>query len=55
MCKERVGVSGRQRWLGEGGGNCLKYLKNGLDGTEKRGGGTKILKRRESWVKSWVP
>ena len=29
----------------EGGGNCVKYLKG--SGTEKRGGGTKILKRRD--------
>ena len=34
-------------------GNCLKYLKRG--GTEQRGGDTKILKRRASWVKGWVP
>ena len=29
--------------MGEGGGNCLQYLKR--VGTEMRGGDTKILKR----------
>ena len=36
------------------GGTVENTLKGG--GTEKRGGETKILKRKgASWVKSWVP
>ena len=36
--------------VGETVGNTVKG-----GGTEKRGGETKILKRRQSWVKGWVP
>ena len=35
------------------GGTVKNNLKGG--GTEKRGGQTKILKRRTSWIKGWVP
>ena len=42
------------------GGGCVRVggtVKNNLKGggTEKRGGQTKILKRRTSWIKGWVP
>ena len=48
MCKEGwcVGLGQEGGFLREGAGNYLKYLKRG--GAEKRGGETKILKRRES-------
>ena len=36
------------------GGNCLKYLKRGVEQKERRG--NKDFKRGgASWVKGWVP
>ena len=54
MCKEgwcvELGHEGFALWWGETVWNTLKG-----DGKERRGGKTKILKRRESWVDGWVP
>ena len=37
----------------KGGGNCLKYLKKGVE--QNRGGYTKILEKGTSWIKGRVP
>ena len=51
MCEEGWSVRLRQEGgsLGKGGGNCLKYLKEGE--IEKMGAEIKILKRGASWVR----
>ena len=57
ICKEVWCVRFEQEYvyLGEGGENCLKYLKRARNRKERRG--NKILKKGggASWVRRWKP